>query len=291
MKEADWKRLVFQLSKGACTPFLGAGACDGILPSGRQLSRKLAEDGQYPFHDKDNLTKVTQFLAMRFGESVHVKEMISEELRVSRTPDFDDPQDPHGLLAKFPLPVYLTTNYDDFIFQSLKWVGKDPSVAMCRWNEGIEGNAEIFQEEAGWNPRPESPLVYHLHGRLDTPSSLVVTEDDYIEFITNLAHDRAAETPVMLPPVILGALTTRSLLFVGYSLQDWNFRVLFNGLQRAVPGINRRRHLSVQVAPDVDASVKEELLEDLERYYERWSVSIFWGTAAEFCKQLQRRMT
>ncbi|WP_062433014.1 SIR2 family NAD-dependent protein deacylase [Herbidospora daliensis] len=291
MDDDSWDRLVSQLKSGACTPFLGAGACAGVLPSGAELSRKLAAQWRYPFRDKDNLTKVTQFGAMKYGESVHAKEEICKELATDAAPDFTDPREPHALLADFPLRVFLTTNYDDFILQSLKAAGKTPNVALCPWNPGIDFDRELFRSKAGWKPQPETPLVYHLHGRLQDPTSIVVTEDDYLQFIANLAYDRTAEKNVMLPPVILDALTRRSLLFIGYSLQDWNFRILFDGLQRAVPGINRRRHVSVQPAPKVKRSEVQGLQRRMERYYEDWKISIFWGTAAEFCEQLRGRLT
>jgi len=38
--------------------------------------------------------------------------------------------EPHLLLAQMPFPVYITTNYDDFMYQALKTpaVRKDPEV-------------------------------------------------------------------------------------------------------------------------------------------------------------------
>src|SRR5262245_4033410 len=39
LSDADWNRLVDLLRHGACTPFLGAGACGTSLPTGAQLSR------------------------------------------------------------------------------------------------------------------------------------------------------------------------------------------------------------------------------------------------------------
>ncbi|WP_169807296.1 SIR2 family NAD-dependent protein deacylase [Herbidospora cretacea] len=291
MDERDWERLIFQLTRGACTPFLGAGACAGVLPSGSELSENLADQWDYPYSDRGNLTRVSQYGTVKFGEAVYVKEQICEVLTTGKIPDFGDPAEPHGLLARFPIPVYLTTNYDDFIVRSLRAVGKDPSVMLCPWNPGIAFDEELFRRKISWNPQPDAPLVYHLHGRLGHPESIVVTEDDYLEFLTNLAFDRASDEPTMLPPVILGALTTRSLLFIGYSLQDWTFRLLFNSLNRAVPGINRRRHLSVQLSPEGgDAEVKI-LRRQMEQHYGEWKVSIFWGTADEFCKQLLGRLT
>lgn len=290
MGEADWDRLLYRLNNGDCTPFLGAGACAGGLPTGGELSRDLARRWSYPYPDDHDLPRVTQFAAMMFGDAVHMKTLVCNELANGRVPDFGDPLEPHSLLARFPLPVFLTTNYDDFIFRSLQQAGKHPNTAICPWHEGVAYAADLFGSEAGWNPQPETPLIYHLHGNLTEPTSLVVAEDD-LEFLTNLAVDGVSGNNRMLPASILAALTKRPLLFIGYSLQDWTFRVLFRGLLKAVPGINRRRHVSVQLAPSLNSEADiQKVQHQLARYYEDWRISIFWGTAKEFCEELRRRM-
>ncbi|GAA3801033.1 hypothetical protein GCM10022226_20870 [Sphaerisporangium flaviroseum] len=288
----DWQRLTYQLRNGDCTPFLGAGACGTSLPTGRQLSLELAGEWDYPFADAHDLTKVTQFGTVKFGDAVYVKQLVCDRLSDAEPPDFSDPLEPHGLLAGLPLPVYLTTNYDDFIVQALTSADKKPNSAVCAWNDDIGYAHDLLDREAGWNPLPDTPLVYHLHGSLEDPRSIVITEDDYIEFMSGLILDRRNDDQRMIPPVILAALTRRALLFVGYSLQDWTFRALFTRLARTVPGINRRRHVSVQLTP-ASANPKNDVrkIRDLmTRHYEGWKISVFWGTAEDFCGELRRRM-
>ncbi|WP_248963420.1 SIR2 family NAD-dependent protein deacylase [Sphaerisporangium perillae] len=292
MDDDEWNRLIDQLRNGDCTPFLGAGASVSALPAGGDLAGKWADRYDYPFEDDHDLARVTQFAALKMRDPVYVKSRLCRELRGIRPPDFNT-LEPHALLARFPLPVYVTTNYDDFIVQSLKAAGKAPNVAMCPWYPDVEYSEQLFLDAAGWNPQPEAPLVYHLHGRLEYPTSVVLTEDDYLEFVTNLAIARIADDKRILPPSILRALTTRSLLFIGYSLRDWTFRVLFNGLLRAVPGINRRSNVSVQLIPNGDGKRRDaERNARLywSRYFEKWQISIFWGSAQEFCDELRQRM-
>ncbi|GAA0439333.1 hypothetical protein Acor_14120 [Acrocarpospora corrugata] len=292
MKEADWERLIYQLQSGHCTPFVGAGASMGVLPSGATLSRKLARQWGYPGRDSDELHRVTQFGGIKYGDLIHAKELVRDELATGALPDFTDPCEPYGLLAGFNLPVYVTTNYDDFIARALLAAGKRPNTAICPWNAGIAFDEKLFSSEAGWDPKPETPLVYHLHGALHDPASFVLAEEDYLEFLRNLAAEGLTGNWRMLPPSIQAALTRRPLLFVGYSLQDWTFRVLFQELSKSVPGINRRRHVSIQVAPTPTPSGWS--IRDLERqldwYYRGWEISVFWGGTREFCTELRSRM-
>lgn len=137
------------------------------------------------------------------------------------------------------------------------------------------------------------PLIYHLHGRMQTPKSLVLTESDYLEFLVRITASRDDDPLRLIPGAILSALTDNPLLFVGYSLQDWTFRVLFHGLLRAIPSTHRRRNVSVQLLPPVhndrDDEVKDRARRYLTRYLEDWRISIFWGTTAEFCRELHSR--
>lgn len=293
MDEAEWERLIHQLQDGAVTPFLGAGASYGSLPTGGALSREWARAYNYPFHDDGDLARVMQFAAVTVRESVYVKERLCRDFAAAPSPDYTDPYEPHALLAEFPIPLFITTNYDDFLAEALISKGKSPNTAICPWYEGAPYDRRLFQSEAGLNPSPERPLVYHLHGHLRDPHSLVLTEEDYLEFLVNIATARHSDDRERLPSAILAALTTRPLLFIGYSLQDWTFRVLFHGLIRQMPGIHRRRHVSVQLLPPVNNNRgdEEELAKMyLTRYLEDWRISIYWGTARQFCAELRQRM-
>jgi hypothetical protein len=291
--EADWARLIDQLNRGRCTPFLGSGAC-GTLPTGADMSRKWAAVYDYPFTDDSDLARVMQYAAISAGDAIYLKEKICDEFGAAKLPDFDDPTEPHALLAEFPIPAFVTTNYDNFLASALKRAGKNPNSATCSWFEGAEYDKEFFETMPGLTPTPDQPLIYHLHGRIQDARSLVLTEGDYLEFLVRIASSRDDEALRIIPTAILSALTDNPLLFVGYSLQDWTFRVLFHGLLRRIPGINRRRNVSVQLLPAVNQP-KEEA-EDrarvfLTRYFEDWRISIFWGTATAFCTELRRRVS
>ncbi|MEO3858462.1 SIR2 family protein [Acrocarpospora sp. B8E8] len=292
MVEEDWERLVYQLRSGHCTPFVGAGASLSVLPSGRELSERLAEKYDYPGPDSTELPRVAQYAAMKYGDLDHVKYLVRDELmKDDPVPDFKDENEPHAMLASFDLPVYLTTNYDDFIVQALAARRKTARAAVCPWSETITPDP-LFGDTAGWNPAPASPLVYHLHGAMRDPATFVLAEDDYMVFLRNLVIERTTGNSRMFPPSILAALTTRPLLFVGYSLQDWSFRALFQEMGRSIPGISRRRHVSIQLSPTRGTSgwtVRDlELL--LAWYYREWQISVFWGGTKEFFTELRNRM-
>ncbi|WP_198167982.1 SIR2 family NAD-dependent protein deacylase [Herbidospora yilanensis] len=291
MSKKDWERLIYQLRTGHCTPFVGAGASMSVLPSGRRLSKTLAAKCDYPGPETSELPRVAQYASFEYGDLSHVKYLVRDELtKDDRTPDFSDQNEPHAVLADFPLPVYLTTNYDDFIVQALATRRKAARAAVCPWNEAIAPDP-LFKDAEGWNPSPQTPLVYHLHGAMRDPATFVLAEDDYMMFLRNLAIERKIGGNRMFPPSILAALTTRPLLFIGYSLQDWTTRAMFAELGRSIPALSRRRHVSVQLAPgDASGWTVEDLERQLSWYYREWQITVYWGGIEDFCTELRDRM-
>jgi hypothetical protein len=72
-------------------------------------------------------------------------------------------------------------------------------------------------------------VIVKLHGRVDPTSerrweSFVVTEDDHIDY---LAQSAIAD---VLPVALAAALQRSHLLFLGYTMSDWNLRVVLNRL-------------------------------------------------------------
>jgi hypothetical protein len=291
LDETDWLRLIDQLTNGDCTPFLGAGACDGTLPSGPALSRDWATACHYPFHDPGDLPKVMQYAAFTQGDSTYLKQLVCRKLATADPPDFTAATEPHAMLAQFPLPVFLTTNYDDFLLKALQSAGKRPQTAICHWYDPPPHRPGQGPEHTVTDAN--QPLVYHLHGSWSDARSLVLTQRDYLDFLVNVSVARGDGSRRLLPSSVLTALTSKPLLFIGYSLQDWTFLVLFVGLLRNIPDIHLRRSISVQLPPPVNgltADAEERAKTYLQSYLEDWRISIFWGTAADFCTQLRDRI-
>jgi hypothetical protein len=80
---------------------------------------------------------------------------------------------------------------------------------------------------------------------------------------------------------------------VGYSLADWNFRVLFRGLVTSVEQSLRRISVTVQLPPlpdqDVPGSNTSEIQTYLAKYFDQIDIRVYWGTAQEFMTELRTR--
>jgi SIR2-like protein len=276
LEDRVWDVLIKRIRDGRCTPFLGAGASFPALPLGSVIAREWAQEHHYPLDNPSNLVEVAQFLAVKY-DPLFPKEKILRRFEGVAAPNFNDSDEPHGVLADFPLPIYLTTNYDDFMVQALRSRYRDARRELCRWNDLIKDRQSVFDSD--FTPTVANPVVFHLHGHT-VPESLVLTEDDYLSFLANIVRE-----PNLLPAPIQEALYLSTCLFIGYKLADWNFRVIFQGL-----GPRLRQVLSVVVLrPPDDSEVALNQREYLDRYYGAMDLKVYWGTAREFCSELRQR--
>ena len=67
--------------------------------------------------------------------------------------------------------------------------------------------AQVYEEDqaflfAGYKPNENQPLIFHMHGHYSNLESMVLTEDDYLDFLINLTENRN-----LLPPMLQGYLT------------------------------------------------------------------------------------
>ncbi len=207
---------------------------------------------------------------------------IKEQLKEVPPKYFEIPDELHGVLAELPLPVYITTNYDDLMVRALESRGKTPTK---KYVGGIKCIKKSKRTSSDFDPTPEKPLVYHLHGFYEIPESLVLTEDDYLDFLAAISRNKK-----LLPPRIQQAFSDSSLLFLGYRIADWDFHVLFRILAEYLEKSISRKHYSVQLVPeDLPETQKEKAQEYLDHYFGELDIHVYWQDCREFAKELRTR--
>lgn len=287
--EADWGNLLLAIDAKQCTPFLGAGAASGVLPNGKDLAQRWALEHHYPFKDSDNLPRVAQYMNVK---KLAPKLRLKKECEDLKPPDFNRESEIHRLVADLDLKVYITTNYDDFMFRALRRnPHKTPLQRVCEWHVATKTD-RAMEEEILPKPTRMSPLVYHLHGTFEDTNSMVLTEDDYLDFLIALTEEQA-----LIPKQVTSAFSNSALLFLGYSLEDLNFKVIFRRMARYMRGTPDARHVSVQLKPkhgDKPTSEEIELAEKQREYFERRyeldNVNVYWGTCDDFAAALLERI-
>ena len=133
-----------------------------------------------------------------------------------------DPHKVHVKLATLPFHCIVTSSHDESMSRALASVeGKAPRTAGYQFKG--------FQEQLADAGTPASPLVYHLFGRTETPRSLVLTEQDLVDFLVAVV----AKTPP-IPEALLSELRNpdKMFLFLGFGVRNWYPRVLLHVLKK-----------------------------------------------------------
>jgi hypothetical protein len=199
------------------------------------------------------------------------------------------------ILASLELPLYLTTNYDTLIEDAIVNRGKKPDRDFCKWNEKLATLVKVrpipsvFDNEQ-YKPTKEKPLVYHINGDITLPGSMVLTERDYFEFV---AYMNRNEDKDILPPNLRTGINQGSLLFIGYTPEDINFRAIFQGFlsfMRTISMELRAPSFAVQNSPDISNKKQVKLQRYLERYtLHMFEMRVYWGSTQDFLIELQKR--
>ncbi|RIK25013.1 MAG: hypothetical protein DCC52_11770 [Chloroflexi bacterium] len=194
--------------------------------------------------------------------------------------------DPYAVLAHLPFPVYITTNPDSLIIDALQAAGKEPQVELCQWNDNITTQA-LAQTASSFVPDEKHPLVYCLFGQYGDPDSQVITEDDYFDYLIGVTSNKD-----LIHHEVKRMLTDSALLFLGFQLDDWNFRVLYRSIMSQEGG-NRRKnlpHIAAQIDPAEGRLIEPERARKyLENYFGNADISIYWGSAEDFIKDLEKQ--
>jgi hypothetical protein len=306
--KAFWTTLVRQMQRGRCTPIIGPRVHGSVLPTLSGIAQRWADLHDYPFSNRDEMTRVAQYLATTQGEDFPRHELLDALManlaaRVSELqPDggaetladlvqavgwqnliSDNPNEAHRVLADLNLPLYLTTNVDSFMVEALKAYGREPVREICRWSEDLDGLDSQLGDESDYVPTVDEPLVYHFFGSDDEVDSLVITEDHFFSFLVRTLAEQDR-----IPYVVRDALSSTSLMFVGYSLYDWEFRVLMHGLVNNLSQRRKFKHVTVQLEPaDAGTADTAAVQTFLHEYFRDVDTNVYWGSTAQFMAELR----
>ncbi len=277
-REPPYQTIRAALEGGRAIPFLGAGASladrpEGAAwteqaafpPRGSELSALLAEEANFQDvstdpRDREDLLKAAAYFEQQSGR---------DELRLRLHHLLSRPFPPgrlHRYLASLKaLRLIVTTNYDTLIERAFAAAG-EPFDLVVQPKESDETGSSVLWRRAGeseakcvlFDDLERTPIdlqttrvIYKMHGSVDDSAqgehdNFIVTEDDYIDFLSRMT------TGTAVPKSFLRHFRGRSFLFLGYSLSDWNLRVVLRNLGREFEAQSQRsgrKHWAIQQQP------------------------------------------
>ena len=226
--EEDWSTLITAIKLNSCILMLGPDASfekvDGqFQPLTEILSKKLAEEKNVKEAveawgiDPSDLGQVSlsYILLRKLGRNKLLDRFISfYEGRRELTSEF------YRNLAVLPFYFAMICTPDNMFSEALKRESREHIIQWYNFNGGKKDLIEMGTRD--------KPLLFYLYGHLREPQSLVVTEDDLLNFLTKIA---SKDPP--LPRNIMSELQGRdkTFLFLGFGFKHWYLRILLHVLQ------------------------------------------------------------
>ena len=120
--------------------------------------------------------------------------------------------------ASFSLIV--TTSQDQLLAQALNAVNMNKTASVQRYHAWGDKRDNPEFEITG---SPSAPVIYHLFGHADEPESLVLSENDVLDFLKAVI---SGSSP--MPNSLLRVLKSKeqSFLFLGFGVRRWDLRML-----------------------------------------------------------------
>lgn len=211
----------------------------------------------------------------------------------------EEKKDPLRLFAQLPISIYITTSYFTFMERALKKEGKQPITQYWSWSGGDTGTRVEYLPDPDCDPpvplvQPRDcvptvmrPVVYHLFGIEDIAKTLIMSEDDYMNFLMNASEDIRSSD--LIPSSLREALSDKRLLLMGYNLRDWDFRALFRFVSKFRERDPRTLtpSIAVQIKPSLEKKdLEEKSLQYLEKFFNDYKFNVKWIDKKQFVYEL-----
>lgn len=203
--------------RGRCLPFIGAGfSLNARIPRGKKmldwegLGRQVA--AALPEYQYTTALEALSAYSHEFSR-VKLVEFLSTALLIASI----QPGKTHEEFCRLPFDKVVTTNFDFLLEQAYARLSKYciPLVA--------EDQLAVGDPQAGVR-------LLKIHGDLHHPNRLVVTEEDYDSFLSTLP---------LLATHLASLLIDHTAFFVGYSLDDPDFRQIWQVVKDRLGALRR----------------------------------------------------
>lgn len=212
-----------EIENGSAALFVGAGmSVRSGLVDWRGLLKDIASDLGLDVDEETDLIALAQYEFNSNRTRNRLNSAIIDEFKKRA-----ELSEAHKKLARLPLEVIWTTNYDKLLEQSLEEVDKRTDVKF-----------EVDQLPT--HLRNADVTVYKMHGDVDHPNSAILTKDDYERFDI----DRRPFTEMLRTD-----LTRCCFLFLGFSFTDPNIEFILARLRTMLHGAPRTHYCIMRRPP------------------------------------------
>ena len=273
----DRKReLIDLVASGEAVLIVGAGSSarvdyvtwGGLLEKLEDLANECGE----------GLDRTRKGDALAYAEDIKshiIKEMNSLGRYYALLQNLFSPKDPpftdfHTKLVALPFRGILTTNYDTVLEAALgnieRHTAYDNSLVI---DENSAGRVHEFLMAMN-NDKRMTRRIAHLHGKFDTPSSIILSiEDYYSAYGLRLPTDQPqGDSEWTLHRKLLWAvLATRRVVFIGFSMEDPYFNEMLETVSTDLWRWDKSIHFAIMSISSTNAENSKIKADGLRREY------------------------
>jgi hypothetical protein len=295
---------------------------DEVRTVDQQLTKQWAQKIGYPMSDDHNLARVAQYRQVEtedpdlakfeylkflndrllklceneqgYKDKVsQLKTQTGRQLFSDTAQQLDFPrqysesrEDPLRILARLPIKIFITTSFFNTLERALEAEGKKPRTQICFLSSGISTVRREHLPDPDYEPTPENPAVYHFFGLEDYKDTLVLSEDDHMNFLMNAVEEINSQD--IYPTPLRQALPDSRFLLLGFKLRDWDFRTVFRFILKIRPKtIKPKPSIAIQLRPNLGKKdFEEKSLNYLEHYFKGHNFRVKWTSTEKFIYEL-----
>ncbi len=208
------------LATNRCIPFIGAGFSKNaelppgdFMPDWEQLGKDIA--ALIPGYQYNGALDAISAYSYEYSRTKLI-EKLSQSLHVKDA----RPGDTHKAFCELPFELVCTTNFE-FLLER----GYNLNSKYCR--------PIVEEDQLAIANESHAVMLLKFHGDLHHPNRLVITEEDYDGFI---------DSNPMLATFLANILITKTAFFIGYSLDDSDFRQIWQLIKNRLGSLRRQAY-------------------------------------------------
>jgi len=232
------------LNEKNAVAFIGAGmsVSKGFFDWKKLLKPIAVRLGLEIDEEQHDLTSLVQFFVDDQGgvrgelDQILVEEYGKTTMTVSEN---------HRILARLPIQIYWTTNYDKLIEKALIEQGKTPDIKKA-------------QSDLTVNLPKRDAIIYKMHGDIETVSETVLTKHEYEDY------NKKRE---LFSNAFKSDYVSRTFLFIGFSFTDPNLDYLISRIRTTLGQNIKPDYYFIKKETDIRSQRRQELrVNSLKKY-------------------------
>lgn len=233
--------LLQALKENRLVLFIGSGFSKECgFPDWKNLAKPIAKELNYPLDDNTDYSLVFQYYQDKYDNCNKLNALLKNTFSIA-----PKHLENHNLLAALPVAEIWTTNYDTSIERHFEDCGRIIDVKRNIHDLTIKASKADCS-------------LYKMHGDVSVSTECVLTKDDY----ENYFHTHEPFTNVLKH-----TLMEKTVLFIGYSLNDPDLQTILSSIRRYYDKDFSTHYWITKIETEADKRIKQELfIKNLKNY-------------------------